>query len=380
MKLHGLIALTLIVGFAANCRAESRQPGDTKDAAPKIQLAILLDTSESMNGLINQARTQLWKIVNELATAKRDGEVPDLEVALYEYGKSTIPQSQGFLRQIVGLSDDLDKISAELFALKTKGGQEYCGQVIDAATRQLKWSTHDESLKLIFICGNEPFSQGEVDYKKACSHAIAKGITVSTIFCGPEAQGVKTGWQQGAQLADGSFLSINQDQQVATVKTPYDVELSQLSGQINRTFAFAGKQAATSRKRQVSADRLAGAAAPAAAAERAKFKASGKYKSEGDLVDGLKSGKLKLAELKDEELPPALQKKSLEEKQKIVKKLSDERVALSKKIQDLSQKRDEFIKAEREKQAKQSKEDTLDTAIIKAIRQQAKRKKYVISE
>ena len=32
-----------------------------KNAAPKIQLAILLDTSGSMNGLINQARTQLWR-------------------------------------------------------------------------------------------------------------------------------------------------------------------------------------------------------------------------------------------------------------------------------------------------------------------------------
>src|SRR5262245_44595431 len=41
------------------------KPADTSLAdKPKIQMAILLDTSNSMDGLIGQARSQLWKIVN----------------------------------------------------------------------------------------------------------------------------------------------------------------------------------------------------------------------------------------------------------------------------------------------------------------------------
>ncbi len=36
----------------------------------KIQIAILLDTSSSMDGLIEQAKSQLWKIVNQAAGAK----------------------------------------------------------------------------------------------------------------------------------------------------------------------------------------------------------------------------------------------------------------------------------------------------------------------
>ncbi|MCA9072414.1 MAG: VWA domain-containing protein, partial [Planctomycetaceae bacterium] len=149
----------------------------TETKADHIQLAILLDTSNSMDGLINQARTQLWKIVNELATAKRNGQVPQMQVALYEYGKSTLSRESGYLRQLVPLTDDLDKISEELFALKTQGGQEYCGQVIAKATTELKWSDSNDDLKLIFIAGNEPFTQGSVDYKKSCADAIAKGIT-----------------------------------------------------------------------------------------------------------------------------------------------------------------------------------------------------------
>jgi len=53
---------------------------------PKIQLAILLDTSSSMDGLIDQARNQIWQVVNEFSTAKQNGLTPILEVALFEYG------------------------------------------------------------------------------------------------------------------------------------------------------------------------------------------------------------------------------------------------------------------------------------------------------
>ena len=59
-----------------------------KKKRSQIELAILLDTSGSMEGLIEQAKTQLWKIVNELAIAKRDGITPDLKVALYVLGCS----------------------------------------------------------------------------------------------------------------------------------------------------------------------------------------------------------------------------------------------------------------------------------------------------
>ena len=60
---------------------------------PTVQLAILLDTSNSMDGLIDQAKTQLWKIVNEFAKAQRDGIHPDIQVALYQYGTPTRPSS-----------------------------------------------------------------------------------------------------------------------------------------------------------------------------------------------------------------------------------------------------------------------------------------------
>ena len=49
-----------------------------------IMIALLLDTSNSMDGLIDQAKSQLWKIVNEVAAAKSgDGTQPNIKIALY---------------------------------------------------------------------------------------------------------------------------------------------------------------------------------------------------------------------------------------------------------------------------------------------------------
>jgi hypothetical protein len=114
------------------------EPPQRGSIGTRVQLAILLDTSGSMDGLIDQARSRLWKIVNELATAKKNGRSPRLQVALYEYGQDTIPAAAGYLRRIVPLSEDLDRISEELFKLRTNGGEEYCGRVIESAVRELE--------------------------------------------------------------------------------------------------------------------------------------------------------------------------------------------------------------------------------------------------
>src|SRR5215210_3458012 len=91
-----------------------------------IKIALLLDTSNSMDGLIDQAKSQLWKLVNELASAKCDNEKPELEIALYEYGNDKLASSEGYIRQVSLFTNDLDLISEKLFALKTLGGSEFC--------------------------------------------------------------------------------------------------------------------------------------------------------------------------------------------------------------------------------------------------------------
>jgi len=86
---------------------------------PRVQLALLLDTSSSMSGLIDQARTQLWKVAGELARSNKDGRIPLIEVALYEYGNSGLSAEDGFIRQVSRFTDDLDLVSERLFALRS---------------------------------------------------------------------------------------------------------------------------------------------------------------------------------------------------------------------------------------------------------------------
>ena len=150
-----------------------------------IKVALLLDTSNSMDGLIDQAKSQLWELVNELSYAKCKHESkPSLQIALYEYGNDRLNAQEGFIRQVSAFSNDLDEISKSLFGLTTNGGNEYCGKVIQVSLDQLNWGTDKNDLNLIFIAGNEPFDQGPVRYQDASLNACEKDVTINTIFCG----------------------------------------------------------------------------------------------------------------------------------------------------------------------------------------------------
>lgn len=378
LGLSTFLALLASVSLAASPSTRKGEKIADPKESPRIQLAILLDTSNSMDGLINQARTQLWKIVNELANTKRDGCAPHLEVALYEYGNDSLSAESLHIRRAICFTDDLDRVSEELFALTTNGGQEYCGAVIGKSIDQLDWSPSGDDLKMIVIAGNEPFSQGPVDFHESCSESISKGITITTIFCGQEQVGIDTGWKEGAELAEGSYLFIDQNEPVVSIPTPFDDQLSRLSIQINNTFLFYGDQKAANEavERQAAQDENALSAAPAAAAERAQFKASAQYqRATRDLIDALASDSVKLEDIKPEELPAPLRKLSHEEQLTFIKTKREERQRIQKEIQTLTRQRQEFLTKENEKTGDES-ANTLDAAVLQAVRQQAGRKQF----
>lgn len=341
---------------------------------PLVQMAILLDTSNSMDGLIDQAKSQLWKIVNEMATAKKNGVMPNLKVSLYEYGKSSLPAGEGYLRMIVPLSQDLDKISEELFNLKTNGGSEFCGYVIRSATRELKWDKSNDHLKVIFIAGNESFSQGAVDYQRSCEEAIAKGIIVNTIFCGDYSEGVRTFWKRGAELADGRYINIDKDKKTVHIPAPQDKEIVELGKKLNKTYIAYGKSGRISKERQEAQDSNAAGAGASVAVQRSYAKASKQYKNvTWDLVDAEKEGKIKVEELDENVLPPKMKKMSKDERKKFIESMGKEREKLQKKINELRKARDKFVAEKRKKMAGN---ETLDSAIIKAVKEQAGKKNF----
>jgi hypothetical protein len=364
LLLAGLLSVLVVLPAAA---AKSKEK-------PLVQMAILLDTSGSMEGLIEQAKTQLWKIVNEMALAKRDNYSPRLEVALYEYGKSSIPKSEGYLRMIVPLSTDLDRISDELFKLKTNGGSEYCGKVIDSAANELQWSKNNDQLKVIFIAGNEPFTQGGVDYKVACKNAITKGIVVNTIFCGNNEEGIRTFWKDGADRADGKYMNIDHNQKIVHIAAPQDDEIVKLGKKLNETYIAYGRKGKMKKEMQKRQDSNAAGVSASVMVQRSYAKASVQYKNAAwDLVDAEKEGKIKIEELEEELLPEEMKKMSKEERKKYIEAKKKERDALQKKINNLRKARDKFVTEKRKQMAA---DNTLDAAIVNAVKEQAKKKKF----
>lgn len=358
-------------------RIEIKETAASNAEAQHIQVAILLDTSGSMDGLIDQAKTQLWKIVNELALAKdKNGNIPKMELALYEYGNDRLSADNGYILQVAPLTTDLDLISEKLFDLRTNGGSEYCGQVIQTATQQLQWSANNDDLKLIFIAGNEEYTQGNVNYKTACKEAISKGIMINTIFCGEYNVGAKTGWEDGASCADGKYMNINHNQAVAQIDAPQDIEINDLNQELNNTYYGYGNKGKEMKSRQMAQDTNAKTAAPAAAAERAATKASPTtYKnSSWDIVDAAKDGDVDLKTLSEAELPDEMKNLSVEERAEFVKKQQTKREEIQKKIQQLSKERRDYIEQEQRKQVAQTNEKTLDQAFIETIREQIKQK------
>ena len=349
-------------------------PAREKSRQSVIQMVILLDTSGSMEGLIEQAKTQLWKIVNEMALAKKNGKVPRLLVGLYEYGKSTIPASEGYLRMLVPLSEDLDRISEELFKLKTNGGQEYCGKVIRAATRGLQWSQNNSDYKVVFIAGNEPFTQGDVDYKTACRSAIEKGIVVNTIFCGNYEQGIRTFWKDGADLADGKYMNIDQNQKIVHISAPQDKAIVKLGQELNQTYIAYGKAGKGKKERQKRQDKNALSVNEEVMVQRSVAKSSPQYSNATwDMVDAVKEGKVKIEDMKEEDLPEELKKMNKRERVEYVNKLKKKREDIQTKINKLNREREKYVT---QKRKEISDELTLDEVLVKAIKEQASKKNY----
>ncbi len=339
-----------------------------------VQLCLLLDTSNSMDGLINQAKSQLWRIVNELSRAHKRGEDIRLEVALYEYGNDNLSMTSGYIRQVTPFTEDLDWLSEALFSLQTKGGSEYCGHVIGSSLNRLRWNTSGEGLKMIFIAGNEPFNQGAINYEIACRWAAERDIVVNTIYCGDYRRGIETFWQRGADLGGGSYFAIDSDRVLKGISTPYDDDLIELNSKINKTYVPYGKQGKQNLSRQMEQDMNAAKQSSAVSAGRAATKGSKLYKaSEWDLVDALEDKKITVDKLEKEYLPQELQDKSAKELENYVEKKKKERETVKKQIAELSRKRDAYV-LKKEKEAVGG--ETLGSAILKNLRTQAQAKNF----
>ncbi|MEC3964452.1 VWA domain-containing protein [Flagellimonas halotolerans] len=380
--LLGTALLLFMTGTSYGCNLKAQnnekttlvtQYAETNPKEQYVKIALLLDTSNSMDGLINQAKAQLWDIVNEFTHAKcGTGVRPSLQIALYEYGNDKLSSREGYIRQVLGFSNDLDEISEKLFSLTTNGGEEYCGQVIHTSLKQLDWGNNADDLKMIFIAGNEPFTQGKLDYRDAAANAKEKDIIVNTIFCGNYDQGIAIMWKKGATLTGGEYMAIDHNRQVVHIDTPYDDIIIQLNSKLNDTYISYGSIGRQKKELQSRQDGNAAALEEVVVVKRAVSKSSRLYKnSQWDLVDAVADDEAVISKLKDQDLPKELQGKTESEVKAYIEQKKTEREEIQKRIQELNTKREAFIAEHQKEEAGE-----LENAMLSAIKAQASKKNY----
>ncbi len=207
---------------------------------------------------------------------------------MYKYGNDPLNAKERYIGQVNGFSSDLDEISKNLFSLTTNGGNEYCGNVIQASLNQLNWGANPKDLNLIFIAGNEGFDQGSVAYKEAASSARSKGVTINTIFCGNYNTGVNSYWKDGASLTKGEYIAINSDKATVHIPSPYDYKILEKNRALNDTYVTYGVLGTSKKELQITEDTNAAGYGEVNIVTRAVSKSSRFYKnSSWDLVDAM---------------------------------------------------------------------------------------------
>jgi hypothetical protein len=336
-----------------------------------IQIALLLDVSGSMQGLLNQARTQLWNVVNTVSKAKLNNQEAKLEIGIFEYGNNEA--NSDYITKKLDFTGDLDKVSEILFNLQITGSEEYCGTVIKQSLQELMWQLNTNNYNTIIIAGNEPFTQGQTSYQRVCKLAAEHKIIVNTIHCGTEKEGINGNWRDGATAGNGKFFCINSNTVHQYKATPYDSLIDLKNNALNDTYWGYGTKGNEGKSNQSIQDINNSSITKEAYYSRAKTKAnSGNYAGNTvswDITTKVITDSTYLYTAKETELPTQLKGKSLEQKKQIIADNNRSRKIIEKEITELIVKRETYIQSNSTNN--KNEEGNLGNAISEAIKLQA---------
>ena len=359
-----LAAALIAAGICASARAVPANEGKP------IDVVICLDVSGSMEGLVASAKIKLWDIVNDLAKVK---PTPLLRVGLYSYGHTTYDPKAGWVRKEIDLTTDLDEVYKKLNGLTINGGEEYVARVCRDALVQQKWAEDKHSLKLIFVCGNEPVDQDkQVHLKDVAKLAKEKGVVINTIYCEWGKPGEDLGWKQFSDDSGGKYAMIYHNQRVVQIETPYDKDLLKLNGKLNETFVAYGRGGEAKKENQAAQDKNAAAGGAPALAGRVQTKGGALYRnSDWCIVSrAMEEKNFDITKVPEAELPEEMKKMKPEERKAFIEKKVAERKKIQEEIADTSAKRGKFLADEMKKHASAT-DKQLDTALRGIIREQA---------
>ena len=372
MRAVSAVLITALIAPLA--RAADAAPQTEK---PHIDIVFCIDCSGSMRPVIETAKQKVWAIVNEIAKARPS---PVLRIGLLGYGNALQPL------RFTQLTDDLDAVYKDLLVYTDDAalGQEFVGHAIHRATTEMHWSDGKQTLKVIYVVGNETAHQGppELDYTRTAPAAIARGIIVNAIYCGNyDYATAPPTWREFARLADGQYMEIAETGGAITISTPFDQRLSDLSQKLNTTYVAYGPAGAAASVNQAAQDANATRLGTEVAAARALSKSTTLYRnSTWDLIDASREEKeFDLAKLKDEQLPPEMRPMTSDQRKAYLESKSRERDQIQAEIKQLANQRDAYVKQQTRKQGLTS-DKAFDENVRRSILEQAKQKGFQFSD
>jgi Mg-chelatase subunit ChlD len=396
MRIRYVLGAVVLLGMVLTTNlAHGRPP--SRPVKPRVEVVFCLDTTGSMTGLIDGAKQKIWSICNKIASGQ---PTPDLKVGLVAYRD----RGDEYITKVFDLSDDLDTIHSHLMGFQAEGGgdePESVNEALCVAVNKIQWSSDDKVLRIIYLVGDAPPHMdyaNDIPYKVSCRKACERGIIINTIQCG-NIQATTPFWQDIARKAEGRYVQIAQDGGVQQVNTPYDARLAEINAQLVNTsvvYGDAPTQAWATSQMQCAAQPacspptggvvgyggLGGihtgiasvASTPSAArmvaADRAGYCASTGQVGAWDLVDSIKAGRVKLEELKTEQLPAAMQKLNAAGRKDYLAKVEAERNKLQAEAKELDRKRSEHIEQELRKTSGST---GFDGQVMEMLRDQAQK-------
>src|SRR5438876_869784 len=299
-KLQEFAGLLAFASLIVESGLAKERPAE-KSEKPRIEVCFVLDTTGSMSALIEGAKQKIWSIANEITSAK---PTPEIRMGLIGYRD----RGDEYVTKAFDLTNDIDAVYGHLQDFRAAGGgdtPESVNEALHEAVNKMSWSQDRRVLKIIFLVGDAPPHmdyQGAPKYPEICQEAMRRDLIINTIQCGAIAETTPV-WTEIAKLSEGSYAAIAQSGGMVAVATPMDSDLSELNRKLGATMVAYGDEAA---RRKVLSRQAASEAAPASvAADRLSYNT--RYglvvQGEGELLDSLNQGKVKIESLRKDQLP-----------------------------------------------------------------------------
>lgn len=345
-----------------------------------IDIVFIVDISSSTTGLLSSVRNNFWEINNDISRLKPN---PDYRIGLMLLGRPSFKEENAYIKIASDLTTDIDFVANEMFIIKDNAtkGKVYFGNAIKETVEQMSWTKDNNALKLIFLVGNGPLSNG-YNYQKAAEAAVKKGIKIYSLYfpniTSPRDQAE---WQDLAKVGNGEFFSISltKGSNIVFEKTYNNDLLVEANSAINSTYIYYGEHGKERFETQDRLDILTGSVSDWETEARSFLKATTLYQGKNaswDLVDLSKKQALVISKIDRKYLDPKLQTISDDALKIYIDETTNNREEYISIIKMLSQKREEFLKRKKDKLELFRYNNTFLGIVKKTIVQQAIEKGY----